>query len=168
MTRSPTFSPAVETTTPPQTSGPAAPRPSPPGPTSPAMSWLHNYAHCRASLSLSRFPSISRCQVDGASATHVERTIVLFCAASPILAPCFRDQQRRTPQSGADPRGMSRRRALPADARGTRKPQSSRTASSAPGRWRPGLPNLHRPQSLCDWPAGGKGFELAKCLNSSR
>src|SRR6267154_2590366 len=66
MTRSPTFSPAAETTTPPQTSGPAAPRPSPPGPTSPASPWLHNHAYRRASLSPLRFPSICRCQVDGA------------------------------------------------------------------------------------------------------
>jgi putative transposase len=33
LTRSPTSSPAAETTTPPPTSGPAAPTPSPPGPT---------------------------------------------------------------------------------------------------------------------------------------
>jgi hypothetical protein len=66
MTRSPTFSPAAETTTPPQNSGPAAPRPSPPGPMSPGSSWLHNHAYRRASLSPSRFPSICRCQVDGA------------------------------------------------------------------------------------------------------
>src|SRR6202521_5093364 len=67
MTRSPTFSPAAETTTPPQTSGPAAPRPSPPGPTSPASPWLHNHAYRRASLRPLRFPSICRCQVDGAA-----------------------------------------------------------------------------------------------------
>src|ERR1700682_5116836 len=66
MTSSPTFSPAAETATPPQTSGPAAPRPSPPGPTSPASPWLHNHAYRRASLSPLRFPSICRCQVDGA------------------------------------------------------------------------------------------------------
>src|ERR1700738_1597058 len=66
MTRSPTFSPAAEQTTPPQTSGPPAPRPSPPGPTSPASPWLHNHAYRRASLSPSRFPSICRSQVDGA------------------------------------------------------------------------------------------------------
>src|SRR5580693_8280861 len=67
MTRSPTFSPAAETTTPPRTSGSAAPRPSPPGPTSPASPWLHNHAYRRASLSPSRFPSICRSQVDGAA-----------------------------------------------------------------------------------------------------
>src|ERR1700730_14085985 len=66
MTRSPTFSPAAETTTPPQNFGPAAPRPSPPGPMSPGSSWLHNHAYRRASLSPSRFPTICRCQVDGA------------------------------------------------------------------------------------------------------
>src|SRR6202163_1574167 len=66
MTRWPTFSPAAETTTPPQTSGLSAPRPSPPGPTSPASPWLHNHAYRRASLSPSRFPSICRSQVDGA------------------------------------------------------------------------------------------------------
>src|SRR6202035_4866479 len=66
MIRSPTFSPAAETTTPPRTSGSAAPRPSPPGPTSPASPWLHNHAYRRASLSPSRFPSICRSQVDGA------------------------------------------------------------------------------------------------------
>src|SRR5438067_449475 len=64
MTRSPTFSPAAETTTPPQTSDLAAPRLSTPGPTSPASSWLHNHAYCRASLSPLFFPSIVRCQVD--------------------------------------------------------------------------------------------------------
>src|ERR1700730_9272663 len=67
MTRSPTFSPAAETTTPPQNFGPAAPRPSPPGPMSPGSSWLHNHAYRRASLSPSRFPTICRCQVDGAT-----------------------------------------------------------------------------------------------------
>src|SRR5207248_7981396 len=66
MTRSPTFSPAAETTIPPRTSGSAAPRPSPPGPTSPASPWLHNHAYRRVSLSPSRFPSICRSQVDGA------------------------------------------------------------------------------------------------------
>src|SRR5260370_32851624 len=66
MTRSPTISPAAETTTPPQTSGSAAPRPSPPGPTSPAAPWLHNHAHRPASLNPSRLPLICRCQVDGA------------------------------------------------------------------------------------------------------
>src|ERR1700738_2039710 len=54
MIRSPTFSPAAETTTPPRTCGSAAPRPSPPGPTSPASPWLHNHAYRRASLSPSR------------------------------------------------------------------------------------------------------------------
>src|SRR3984893_16744386 len=58
MTRWPTFSPTAETTTPPQTSGLSAPRPSPPGPTSPASPWLHNHAYRRASLSPSRLPSI--------------------------------------------------------------------------------------------------------------
>src|SRR6266478_1749854 len=58
MTRSPTFSPAAETTTPPQTSGLSAPRPSPPGPTSPASPWLHNHAYRRASLGPSPLPSI--------------------------------------------------------------------------------------------------------------
>jgi hypothetical protein len=33
------------------TSGSAAPRPSPPGPTSRASPWLHNHAYCQASLS---------------------------------------------------------------------------------------------------------------------
>ena len=42
---------AAETTTPPQASGPPAPRPSPPGPTSPASSWLHSHACRGASLS---------------------------------------------------------------------------------------------------------------------
>jgi len=45
MTKSPTCSPAAETTTPLQTSGPAAPGPSPPGPKSPASPWLHNHAY---------------------------------------------------------------------------------------------------------------------------
>src|SRR5258707_982260 len=66
MTRSPTFSPATETTTPPRTVGPAAPRPSPLGQTSPASPWRHNRAYRRASLSPARFPSICACQVDGA------------------------------------------------------------------------------------------------------
>ena len=57
--------PAAETTRPPRTCS-AAPRPSPPGPTSPASPWLHNHAYRRASLNPSRFPSICRCQVDGA------------------------------------------------------------------------------------------------------
>src|SRR5258708_4792176 len=78
MTRSPTFSPTAETTTPPQTSGPAAPRPSPLGPTSQASPWLHNHAYRRASLSTSRFPSICRCQVDGAVQLNT-----LFDAAFP-------------------------------------------------------------------------------------
>src|SRR5271165_7031294 len=60
------ISPVAETTTPPQTSGLAAPRPSPPGPKSLVSLWLHNHAYRRASLSPSRFPSIYRCQVDGA------------------------------------------------------------------------------------------------------
>jgi hypothetical protein len=68
MTRSPTFSPAVETTTSPRTSGPVSPRPSPPGPTSPASPWLNNQAYRRASLNPSHFPSICTCQVDGAQA----------------------------------------------------------------------------------------------------
>src|SRR5437016_1083563 len=55
MTRSRTFSPAAETTTPPRTFGPVAPRHSPPGLTSPASPWLHNRAYRRASLSPSRF-----------------------------------------------------------------------------------------------------------------
>jgi 1,4-alpha-glucan branching enzyme len=49
-----------------QTSGLAAPRPSPPGPTLPASPWLHNHAYRRASLNPSRLPLICRCQVDGA------------------------------------------------------------------------------------------------------
>ena len=57
--------PAAETTTPPQT-GPAAPRRSPPGPTSPAPPRLHIHAYRPASLTPSRFPSICRSQVDGA------------------------------------------------------------------------------------------------------
>ena len=61
--------PAAETTTPPPTSGPAAPMPSPPGPTSPASPWRHNHAYRRASLTRSRFPSICSCQVDGAGLT---------------------------------------------------------------------------------------------------
>src|SRR6202035_3513231 len=44
----PPFSPVAETTTPPQTSGPAAPRPSPPGPKSLVLLWLHNHAYRRA------------------------------------------------------------------------------------------------------------------------
>src|SRR5271169_3413291 len=47
MIKSPMFSAAAETTTPPQTSSPAAPRPSPPGPTSPASLWLHNHEYHR-------------------------------------------------------------------------------------------------------------------------
>src|SRR5207248_7969115 len=77
MTRSPTFFPAAETTTPPQTSGPAVPRPSPPGPTSPASSWLHNHAYRRASLSPSRFPSICRSQVDGAAPTGAVKVSIV-------------------------------------------------------------------------------------------
>src|ERR1700732_4551737 len=63
MTRWPTFSTAAETTTPPQTSGLSAPRPSPPGPTSPASPWLHNHAYRRASLSPSRLPSIGNAKL---------------------------------------------------------------------------------------------------------
>ncbi len=70
MTRWPTFSSAAETTTPPQTSGPAAPRPSPPGPTSPALPWLHNARIAGASLCPSRASSIGTCQVDGAFQGH--------------------------------------------------------------------------------------------------
>src|SRR5438270_13585966 len=66
MIKSPMCSPAAETTTPPQTSGPAAPRPSPPGPMSPASLWLHNHAYHRHCSVPSRFPSICRCQGDGA------------------------------------------------------------------------------------------------------
>src|SRR5205823_12997226 len=58
MIKSPMCSPAAETTTPPQTSGPAAPRPSPPGPMSPASLWLHNHAYHRHLSAPSRFPSI--------------------------------------------------------------------------------------------------------------
>src|SRR5271169_3299842 len=47
MIKSPMFSAAAETTTPPQTSSLAAPRPSPPGPASPASLWLHNQAYHR-------------------------------------------------------------------------------------------------------------------------
>src|SRR5271154_4508987 len=47
MIKSPMFSAAAETTTPPQTSSLAAPRPSPPGPASPASLWLHNHAYHR-------------------------------------------------------------------------------------------------------------------------
>ena len=46
------LSPTVETTIPPQTSGPAARGLSLLGPTSPALPWLHNHAYRRASLSL--------------------------------------------------------------------------------------------------------------------
>src|SRR5438270_9140471 len=45
MTRSPTFSPAAGTAKLQQASGPAALGPSPPGPTSLALQWLHNQAH---------------------------------------------------------------------------------------------------------------------------
>src|SRR5438874_6804771 len=45
MTRSPTFSPAAGTAKLQQASGPAALGPSPPGPTSLALPWLHNQAH---------------------------------------------------------------------------------------------------------------------------
>src|SRR5258708_1089670 len=85
MTRSPTFSPAAETTTPPQTSGPAAPRLSPPGPTSPALPWRHNHTHRRASLSPLRFPSICRCQVDGAAAAVVAFDPILWTTEFSIL-----------------------------------------------------------------------------------
>ena len=61
------LSPAVETTIPPQTSGPAVRGLSPLGPTSPAPPWLHNHAYRRASLSPWRFRSICRSQVDGAA-----------------------------------------------------------------------------------------------------
>src|SRR5258705_4522652 len=47
MPRPPTFPPPDEPATPPQNSGPAAPRPSPPGPMSPGSSWLHNHAYRR-------------------------------------------------------------------------------------------------------------------------
>src|SRR6266404_1341063 len=73
MTRWPTFSSAAETTTPPQTSGPAAPRPSPPGPTSPALPWLHNARIAGASLCPSRASSIGTCQVDGAFQGHKQK-----------------------------------------------------------------------------------------------
>jgi hypothetical protein len=66
MTRSPTFSPAAETTTPPPTSDLTARRPSPPGPPSLALPWRHDHPYCPASLSPSRFLSICECQVDGA------------------------------------------------------------------------------------------------------
>src|ERR1700730_5841958 len=74
MTRSPTFSPAGETPTPPQNFGPAAPRPSPPGPMSPGSSWLHNHAYRRASLSTTRLLTRGRCQVDGAAETVLRRS----------------------------------------------------------------------------------------------
>src|ERR1700749_4583095 len=71
MTRSPTFSPAAETTTPPPTSDLTARRPSPPGPTLLALSWRHDHPYCPASLSPSRFLSICECQVDGAVPTQL-------------------------------------------------------------------------------------------------
>src|ERR1700760_3949971 len=70
MTRSPIFSPAVETTIPPPTSDLTARRPSPPGPTSLALPWRHDHPYCPASLSPSRFLSICECQVDGAPQDH--------------------------------------------------------------------------------------------------
>src|SRR5580704_9326563 len=86
MTSSPTFSPAAETTTPPPTSGSAAPRPSPPGPTSPASPWLHNHAYRRASLSPSHFPSICRSQVDGAVPASALQRVLFEEVAAQFLA----------------------------------------------------------------------------------
>ena len=60
-----------------RTSGSAAPRPSPPGPMSPGSSWRHNHAYRRASLSPSRFPTICRCQVDGAGGSRAESCYML-------------------------------------------------------------------------------------------
>jgi hypothetical protein len=85
MTRSPTFPP--QTTTRPRTSGSAAPRPSPPGPTSPASPWLHNHAYRRASLSPSRFPSICRSQVDGAKRSPRYPPRLWMCTSPKIQPP---------------------------------------------------------------------------------
>src|SRR5438034_10174038 len=85
MTRWPTFSPAAETTTPLQTSGPAAPRPSPPGLTSPAPPWLHNHAYRQTSLSPSRLPSNCTCQVDGAVPAIAELELALEIGAPEVV-----------------------------------------------------------------------------------
>jgi hypothetical protein len=68
MTRSPTFSPAVENTTPPRTSGPVSPKAEPTWADVTGLAMANNHAYRRASLNPSRFPSICTCQVDGAQA----------------------------------------------------------------------------------------------------
>src|ERR1700761_5793061 len=71
MTRLLIFSSAVETTIPPQTSGPAARGLSPLGPTLPASSWLHNQCVSMSMTSPVRFRSICGSQVDGAHADPI-------------------------------------------------------------------------------------------------
>src|SRR6202043_2025655 len=68
MTRSPTFSPAVENTTPPRTSGPVSPKAEPTWADVTGLAMANNHAYRRASLNPSRFPPICTCQVDGAQA----------------------------------------------------------------------------------------------------
>src|SRR6267378_1018910 len=104
MTRSPTFSPAAETTTPPQTSGPAAPRPSSLGPTSPASLWLHNQriagrrsAHPAFRQSADAKLTVTRCR-QGTGAKHHRQ--VLRRADGEAAADLPRAAGDRFPDSG--------------------------------------------------------------------
>src|SRR5712671_5237104 len=126
MTRSPTFSPATETTTPPRTVGPAAPRPSPLGQTSPASPWRHDRAYRRASLSPARFPSIRTCQVDGAGTRPgaIEECSIGFAALQHLGRTKFDRQadSRYSKFSGRPIRGDSESRSG-ADRRTEAEPQ---------------------------------------------
>ena len=66
MNRSPTFSPAAPTKTPPPSFIPPATKHSPPGPRLPAWRWPRNHACRRPPLNPSRLPLFHRRQVDGA------------------------------------------------------------------------------------------------------
>src|SRR6266446_6039799 len=83
MTRSPTFSPAAETTTPPQTFGPAAHRPSLPGLTSPALP----------------------CCIITRTAGHRSAHRAFRQSADAKLAVPLRDSQAADPSGDLDPRG---------------------------------------------------------------
>src|SRR5271165_1658536 len=79
MIRSPTFSPAAPTKTPPPSFVPPAVKRSTLGPRLPARRWLRNHACRRPSINPSRLSLFHRRQVDGAPAPQ--------CAAAASLTP---------------------------------------------------------------------------------